>query len=56
MRKERGVIRYHRRFIPRLLQTKSDSMLDGGDGKEKDTGTNDKEVGHKWVPPHHKFL
>lgn len=30
VRKERGVIRYHWRLIPRLLQTKSDSMLDGG--------------------------
>lgn len=29
-RQERGVIRYHWRLIPRLLQTKSDSMLDGG--------------------------
>lgn len=30
VREERGVIRYHWRLIPRLLQTKSDSMLDGG--------------------------
>lgn len=30
MRQERGVIRYHWWLIPRLLQTKSDSMLDGG--------------------------
>lgn len=28
----------------------------GGDGREKDTGTNDNEVGHNWEPPHHKFI
>lgn len=49
VRKEGGVIRYHWWLIPRLLQTKSDSMLDGGgggDGREKETSINDKGAGH----------
>lgn len=46
VRKERGVIRYHWWLIPRLLQTKSDSMLDGGDGRERETSINDKGASH----------